>query len=138
MGKPAVSKYHRYCFEMEMEINSALTFSAGELCALLTDGLFALDDMGTLFPGVKSPGVGERLTSIRMGASGYMRGLAAPTEDAYRQLMFAPKPPRTGKAKHVLRELENRTDLTDQGLSSFRGFRRGEIFDFIEGQPIWS
>ena len=75
MGKPAVSKYHRYCFEMEMEINSALTFSAGELCALLTDGLFALDDMGTLFPGVKSPGVGERLTSIRMGASGYMKAL---------------------------------------------------------------
>ena len=43
MGKPEVSKYHRYCFEMEMEINSALTFSAGELCALLTDGLFALE-----------------------------------------------------------------------------------------------
>ena len=62
MKKPEFLKYHRYCFEMEMEINSALTFSAGELCALLTDGLFALDDMGTLFPGVKSPGVGERLT----------------------------------------------------------------------------
>ena len=113
MGKPEVSKYHRYCFEMEMEINSALTFSAGELCALLTDGLFALDDMGTLFPGVKSPDVGERLTSISMGATGYMRGLAAPTEDAYRRLMFGPKPPRTGKANRVLRErLDNaRTDL---------------------------
>jgi len=113
VGKPEVSKYHRYCFEMEMEINSALTFSAGEMCALLTDGLFALDDMGTLFPGVKSPGVGERLTSIRMGATGYMRGLAAPTEDAYRQLMFGPNPPRTGKANRVLRErLDNaRTDL---------------------------
>jgi hypothetical protein len=98
VGKAEVSKYHRYCFEMEMEINSALTFSAGELCALLTDGLFALDDMGTLFPGVKSPDVGERLTSIRMGATGYMRGLAAPTEDAYRRFMFGPKPPRTGKA----------------------------------------
>ena len=72
MGKPAVSRYHRYCFEMEMEINSALTFSAGELCALLTDGLFALDDMGTLFPGVKSPGVGERLTRAcpHLGDSG--------------------------------------------------------------------
>ena len=95
MGKPEASKYHRYCFEMEMEINSALTFSAEKSCTLLTDGLFALDDMGTLFPGVKSPGVGERLTSIRMGASGTLRGLAAPTEDAYRQLMFGPKPPRT-------------------------------------------
>jgi len=115
VGKPAVSKYHRYCFEMEMEINSALTFSAGELCALLTDGLFALDDMGTLFPGVKSPDVGERLTSIRMGATGYMRGLAAPTEDAYRRLMFGPKPPRTGKANRVLRErLENaKSDLSE-------------------------
>ena len=42
-----------------------------------------------------------------------MRGLAAPTEDAYRQLMFGPKPPRTGKANRVLRErLDNaRTDL---------------------------
>ena len=74
---------------------------------------FALDDMGTLFPGVKSPDVGDRLNSIRMGATGYMRGLAAPTEDAYRRLMFGPKPPRTGKANRVLRErLDNaRTDL---------------------------
>ena len=112
MGKPEVSKSHRYCFEMEMEINSVLTFSAGELCALVTDGLFALDDMGALFPGVNNPDVGERLTSIRMGATGYMRGLAAPIEDAYRQLMFGPTP-RTTKANRALRErLDNaRTDL---------------------------
>ena len=81
----------------------------------MTDGLFALDDMGALFPGLKNPDVGERLTSMSMGATGYMRGLAAPTEDAYRRLMFGPKPPRTGKANRVLRErLDNaRTDLSE-------------------------
>ena len=104
MKKPELLKPHRYCFEMEMEVSSALTFSAGELCVLVTDGLFALDDMGILFPGVQKPDVGDRLISIRMGATGYMRGLAAPTEDAYRRLMFGPKPPRTSKANRVLRE----------------------------------
>jgi hypothetical protein len=113
--KPELLKSHSYCFEVEMEVNSALTFSAGELCALVTDGLFALDDMGLLFPGVQNPDVGDRLTSIRMGATGYMRGLAAPTEDAYRRLMFGPKLPRTSKANRVLRErLEDaRTDLSE-------------------------
>src|SRR5262249_26035546 len=89
---PKVPQFHRYAFELEMEINSILTFSAGELGALVGDGLFAMDDLGILFPGVKSPDVGDRLTSIRIGAVGYGRGFAAPTGDAYRRLILGPKP----------------------------------------------
>jgi hypothetical protein len=112
VAKQEFIKSHRYCFEMEMEVNSVLTFSAGELCALVGDGLFALDDLGILFPGVKNPDVGDRLTRIRIGATGYMRGLAAPTGDAYRRLMFGPKP-RASKTNRALKQRleEASTDL---------------------------
>lgn len=94
---------HTFAFELEMEVSSALTFSAGELCALVTDCLFAADELGILFPGVKSPDVGNRLTMISMGAIGYKRGLAAPVDDAYRQLMSGPKR-RISKANRELKE----------------------------------
>jgi hypothetical protein len=98
-----VSQFPSLCVRAGHGISSALTFSAGELCALVTDGLFALDELGILFPGVKSPDIGNRLTSISMGAVGYRRGLAAPTGDAYRRLIFGPKR-RTSKANRELKE----------------------------------
>ena len=43
---------YQTAFEMRLGINSALTFSSGELSTFVLDGLFALDEQGRLFPGV--------------------------------------------------------------------------------------
>lgn len=52
MKRPVLSDNNQFLFELELEIGSGLGFSAGELCELVVDGLFALDDEGKLFRGI--------------------------------------------------------------------------------------
>jgi hypothetical protein len=79
---------HRFLFELELEISSALSMSAGEMGVLIGDGLFALDDQELLFPGVSTPAAEVRLLSVALGAIGYKTwGRAAPISKAYRQLI---------------------------------------------------
>jgi hypothetical protein len=77
---------HRYVFEMKLDIDSAVVFSAGELAAFVVDGLFALDRRAELFPGITNPE--NRLITVSLGAIGYRRwGRAAPVDKAYRRAM---------------------------------------------------
>lgn len=77
---------HRYMFEMLVDIDRAVIFSAGELAALIVDGLFALDQQAALFPGITSPE--NRLATVSLGAIGHRRrARAAPVDQAYSRLM---------------------------------------------------
>jgi hypothetical protein len=71
MKHPIQSGSLQFLFELELEISSALGFSAGELCELVSDGLFALDNEGRLFPGITAPNAENRLKRVTMGATGY-------------------------------------------------------------------
>ena len=83
---------HQYVFELRLGINSALTFSAGEISTLVLDGLFALEEQGMLFPGVTEPE--DRLRIAGMDAIGYQRSRrASPIGDAYNRAMSGPGQP---------------------------------------------
>ena len=76
----------RFLYELEVEINSMLSISSGELALLLTDGLFALDEEGLLFPGATIPET--RLQKATIGAIGYGRWDRSPPLSAvYRSLL---------------------------------------------------
>jgi hypothetical protein len=95
---------YQYAFEMRLGINSALTLSAGELSALVLDGLFAMDEQGTLFPGVTEPE--DRLRMASMDAIAYERlGRSVPFGDTYDRLIKS-----IGRAARGKRELKERLD----------------------------
>jgi hypothetical protein len=95
---------YQYAFEMRLGINSALTLSAGELSALVLDSLFALDEQGTLFPGVTEPE--DRLRMASMDAIAYERlGRSVPYGDAYDRLIKS-----IGRAARGKRELKDKLD----------------------------
>ena len=88
MKRPIQSGSLQFLFELELEIGSALGFSAGELCELVIDGLFALDDEGRLFPGITTPNTENRLKRVTMGATGYGQSdRYHPVHSRYRQSM---------------------------------------------------
>ena len=64
---------YRFEFELELEVGSALKFSAGDLCALVVDALLDVDERGELFPGITTPDSPDRLRSARMRAISYTR-----------------------------------------------------------------
>ena len=79
---------HSFTFELELEVSTALSLSPGDLCSLVLPALFELDIQGVLFPGVKSPGIRNRLISANMKATGYCRGdTVPPIDEVYRNLM---------------------------------------------------
>ena len=89
---------NEYIFELMLGINSALSFSSGELSTLVVNALFALEDQGLLFPGVTEPEDCLRMASMQ--PVGYRRSaLDAPAARAGRRLP-------TGRK----RELKNRLD----------------------------
>jgi len=89
---------NEYIFELMLGINSALSFSSGELSTLVVNALFALEDQGLLFPGVTEPEDCLRMASMQ--PVGYRRSaLEAPAARAGRRLP-------TGRK----RELKNRLD----------------------------
>ena len=91
-------------FEMRLGINSALTFSSGELSTFVLDGLFALDEQGTLFPGVTEPE--DRLRMASMDAIAYERlGRSVPYGDTYDRLIKS-----IGRAARGKRELKEKLD----------------------------
>jgi hypothetical protein len=95
---------YQYAFEVRLGINSALTLSAGELSTLVLDGLFAMDEQGTLFPGVTEPE--DRLRMASMDAIAYERlGRSVPYGDAYDRLIKT-----IGRAARGKRELKERLD----------------------------
>jgi hypothetical protein len=73
MKRPLLPSGRRFSFELNTEITSVLLFSPGELAELFSDGLFALDKAGQLFPGVTVPAAGERLLSVELGPVGFAR-----------------------------------------------------------------
>ncbi len=97
---------YRFGFELELEISSVLTFSAGELCALVVDALFTIDEQGKLFPGVTTPDSANRLKSVKMRSIGYARiGSALPVEERYRRLIL-----RKGRVSKTSRTLGGRLE----------------------------
>jgi len=97
---------HQFGFELELEISSILTLSAGELCVLVVNALFAMDEQGLLFPGVTTPDADNRLKSAKMGAIGYARtGIAAPVGERYRRLIL-----RKGRVPKSSRQLGERLE----------------------------
>jgi hypothetical protein len=77
---------HRYVFELMVDIDSAVGLSAGELAALVVEGLFALDQQGVLFPGLTTPE--HRLITVCLCAIAYSSwGRAAPVDKAYRRII---------------------------------------------------
>ena len=92
---------HDYAFQLTLEINSALTFSSGDVADLVVDALFALDKQGVLFPGVTNPE--KRLRGASIEAVGYERSEDdALADGVYRSLMITPEPP--SKVKRALRD----------------------------------
>jgi hypothetical protein len=88
MKRPIRSDSLQFLFELELEISSALGFSAGELCELVIDGLFALDKKGSLFPGITTPSSENRLKRVTMGATGYGQSSRYhPVHNRYRRSM---------------------------------------------------
>ena len=80
-------KTHEYCFELTIEISSAFSIAAGELGMLIAEGLAALDEQSTLFPGVASPEPLARLLRAKATAIGFASsGRGAPVGEAYRRL----------------------------------------------------
>ena len=71
MKQPQFPGTHHYIFDLTIGINSALTFSAGEISTLFVDALFALDKQGLLFPGATVPE--DRLRLAGMEPIGYER-----------------------------------------------------------------
>jgi hypothetical protein len=65
---------HRYVFELMVDIDSAVGLSAGELAALVVEGLFALDQQGVLFPGLTTPE--HRLITFASALSPIAAGVA--------------------------------------------------------------
>jgi hypothetical protein len=88
MKRPILPDSQQFLFELELEISSALGFSAGELCELVVDGLFVLDDEGRLLPGITTPNAENRLKRVTMGATGYgQSGRYHPVHNRYRRSM---------------------------------------------------
>jgi hypothetical protein len=88
MKRPILLDSQQFLFELELEISSALGFSAGELCELVVDGLFTLDNEGRLFPGITTPNTENRLKRVTMGATGYGQSdRYHPVHSTYRQSM---------------------------------------------------
>ena len=46
---------HKYRIELEIGVTSMIALSSGEMCELITLGLFELDREGRLLPGVTLP-----------------------------------------------------------------------------------
>lgn len=117
MRPPSFPATNRFAYELELEISSALTFSAGELGALALDGLFSLDGEGRLFPGITSPDAGNRLIGVQIGAIGYeRRGTAAPIGDRYRRLVLKPRGRITKATRDLGDRLEQAVDTVSEGL----------------------
>jgi hypothetical protein len=103
MKRPTQSDNLQFLFELELEISSALGFSAGELSELVIDGLFALDREGRLFPGITTPNSENRLKRVTMGATGYGQSdRYHPLHSSYRQSMH-----RARRATKTVDRLEN-------------------------------
>jgi hypothetical protein len=95
---------YQFAFEMRLGINSALTMSSGELSTFVLDALFALDEQGTLFPGVTEPE--DRLRMASMDAIAYERlRRSVPYGDAYDRLIKS-----IGRAARGKRELKEKLD----------------------------
>ena len=105
MTRAGYPKTHEYCFELTIEITSAFSMAAGEIGMLVSEGLFALDEQGALFPGVGSPEPLARLLTAKATAIGYAsRGRDAPTGNAYRRLRESEVPPASPDA-HLFQAL---------------------------------
>jgi hypothetical protein len=103
MKRPIVTDNQQFLFELELEISSALGFSAGELCELVIDGLFALDKKGRLFPGITTPNSENRLKRVTMGATGYGQSSRYhPVHNRYRRSMH-----RARRVTKTVDRLEN-------------------------------
>src|SRR5271166_1910683 len=69
-----------YSFDVTIEINDELAFVPGELGTYLAEGLFELDHVDLLFPGLKSPKPGERVLSVGFRQTAYARRPGTPEE----------------------------------------------------------
>jgi hypothetical protein len=71
----------RFSFSVRIDINPHFGFTYAELMELLSDGLFAMDEAGLLFPGVSIPGDGQRLFGVRVGPLDQLASLRPPKAD---------------------------------------------------------
>lgn len=93
----------RFKLDLEVEITSALSFSVGELGALIVDGLLYLEDEGLLFPGVTSPAAGDRLIGASIYAAGYARSHDVDGwETTYRRLLAGKGGSRSSKGHKLV------------------------------------
>ena len=64
---------HKYRIELEIRVTSAIALSSGEMCDLVSLGLFDLDHEGRFLPGITVPNNVFRLVSTRATPAGYER-----------------------------------------------------------------
>jgi hypothetical protein len=78
----------RFSFSVGIDINPHYGFTYAELMELLSDGLFAMDEAGLLFPGVSIPGEGERLFGVSVGPLDQLVSRRPPkADDSYEALL---------------------------------------------------
>src|SRR5271165_738617 len=95
MTHDAPPRGRRFAFNVELEVNRRLVFSAGDLAELLGDGMISLDHAGLMFPGVSIPKAGDRLLNVSVMVTGFARDDASAAVDArYAELMAGKRPRR--------------------------------------------
>lgn len=107
---------HKYRIELEIRVTSAIALSSGEMCDLVSLGLFDLDHEGRFLPGITVPNNVFRLLSTRATPAGYERkvSLREFEADNHRRAAQSVRDWRSAADAKLIEDLEvARSDLTD-------------------------
>ena len=107
---------HKYRIELEIRATSAIALSSGEMCDLVSLGLFDLDHEGRFLPGITVPNNVFRLVSTRATPAGYERkvSLREFEADSLRHTFQSGVNGRTEDDTKLIEDLEvARGNLTD-------------------------